>query len=153
MTDKERHQDEQENKAAAADADQSAGAAHEKNPTGDAGPEHRTEDGAGSGHGEAGGSSRKRSESWSKAHEAFERLNVEEKAFFLVESAFETMLTGLREAGDAVRNAMDEALSDLEKRKQEARGRARRDRGPEAEHTATGTSSRFDTEENRSTDA
>ncbi|NNF03843.1 MAG: hypothetical protein HKN17_05190, partial [Rhodothermales bacterium] len=54
------------------------------------------------------------------AHEAFERLSVEEKAFFLVESAFETMVKGLREAGDAVKNAMDEALSDLEKRKREA---------------------------------
>lgn len=70
------------------------------------------------------GSSRERSESWSHAHEAFERLSVEEKAFFLVESAFDTMLSGLREAGDAVRDAMDEALTDLEKRKQEARRRA-----------------------------
>lgn len=69
-------------------------------------------------------SSRKRSETWSEAHEAFERLSVEEKAFFLVESAFDTVLSGLREAGDVVKDAMEDALSDLEKRKQEARRRA-----------------------------
>ena len=107
MTDQEKHKDEHMNDPAAG-----------------------TDDDAGAGHSDqAGGvgASRKRSESWKHAHEAFERLNVEEKAFFLVESAFETMLTGLREAGDAVKNAMDEALSDLEKKKQEARRRAQQE--------------------------
>lgn len=118
MTDSEKHHDEQAN--------------------GTAGSEKHAD----SGHGDAdtgSGSTRERSESWSHAHEAFERLSVEEKAFFLVESAFDTMLSGLREAGDVVRDAMEDALSDLEKRKQEARRHARTGNDASGEHHDTGT--------------
>ena len=51
-----------------------------------------------------------RSKEYSQAKEAFKSLGVEERTFFLVESAVATVLDGLKKASDTLSDVMSEAF-------------------------------------------
>lgn len=55
-----------------------------------------------------------KSEEYSGAREAFDGLNVEEKAVFIVESAVNMLVQGVRKAGDAFTEAFENINVDAE---------------------------------------
>ncbi len=55
-----------------------------------------------------------RSKEYESTRDAFDDLGIEEKAFFLLESAVKAVADGLKKAGEQVSEAMKEASADAE---------------------------------------
>lgn len=60
-----------------------------------------------------------KSEKYSGAREAFDGLNVEEKAVFIVESAVNMLVQGVKKAGDAFSDAFEHINVDQEQGEEE----------------------------------
>lgn len=57
----------------------------------------------------------RRSEEYSSTRNAFDELNLEEKAFFLLESTAKAVIDGVQDAVKTVSDIMEEAIADLKK--------------------------------------